>query len=505
MKALYGHKFLHLAVCLVLVACSPGGPIPTDVGVSTQALTSIQNLTLIVAGSGRGTIVGLGSGGTLVSCDERIRVCKVAVTDDSITLRVIPVGDSRFVSWGGDCPPADIVLEDISDCVVTKGGATVIAYLRTTTVAAGAFFTCGLKVDGTTRCWGQNDDGQLGDGSQDTPADGTVKTARNASKFVDISAGAYHVCALGFRGQVLCWGKNDRGQLGLNLPDREVPQPTLVEDLPPAIAIAAGGYHTCAVVLNGKVFCWGFNGDGQVDWSRVGQDYDQPTEVYLNRTAKGIAAGAYHSCMVLLDGGGVQCWGNNSADQLGRNLPSDTVVAPIGPVFFADSSQRAVIRITGSVGAGTLASAIQLGGYHTCILDAGGNVNCWGHNADGEISGTSSIPRSYPYPPPNVPLPAKAIAAGGYHTCVIGSDNRIYCLGNDNWAQLGWGAIRHGAQTTTLVSGIPQARTVAAGAFHTCAVVARDDIRCWGANDWGQAGARGGPNNVVATPNQPPF
>jgi alpha-tubulin suppressor-like RCC1 family protein len=200
----------------------------------------------------------------------------------------------------------------------------------------------------------------------------------------------------------------------------------------------------------------------------------------------------------------VQCWGYNADFELGTSQPQPDRLGASGVHFFADGASGSVAQIAGSVGAGTLAGNRQLSGYHTCALFTGGQVNCWGYGLDGQLNGqsTSSI-AAVAWTASNVPSPAKAIGAGGYHSCAVGGDDRIYCWGNDNWAQLGSGNIRYGAQATTLVVAIPKARSVAAGAFHTCAVIANNDIRCWGANDWGQSGRRGGPNDYAATPVQP--
>lgn len=503
MRRTNSHNLFTLPLALLLlVACAPQAP-----NTSPQALSSV-NLTVFVSGSGAGTVKDVGTNGSIVNCDQVNRLCPAAITDASVTLRAVPTDDSSFIAWGGDCAVTTVD----PDCTILSSDATAVAYFRNTTVAAGAFFTCGLKSDGTTRCWGQNDNGQLGDGSRYTNADGTVRTVSSITNFiVDISAGAYHACGLsGSDGSVWCWGSNAHGQVGVVSSSDTFSTPSRVGGLAaPAVAIAAGGYHTCALLVDRKVACWGLNDDGQVDSSNMGGDVKTPRTVPVIAGAKAITAGAYHSCALLVNNT-VQCWGYNRDGELGVGSPDPDGFDPhglgAGPVtFFADSVSGSVIRIAGSVGAGTLAGNIQLGGFHSCALHSGGQVNCWGFGQDGQLNGSDMGSQFLAFTAPNIPSPAKAIAAGGYHSCAVGNDNLVYCWGNDNWAQLGSGVVRYGAQTTTLVNGIRQARMISAGSFHTCAVIAKDDIRCWGRNDWGQVGTRGGLNSTITSPTMPPF
>src|SRR5262249_46855556 len=141
----------------------------------------------------------------------------------------------------------------------------VIAYFRSVfkTVAAGAFHTCALRPAGDVVCWGRNVEGQLGTGVfTGTPLPpGPVTGITNA---IAIAAGGYHTCALLLGGTVLCWGRNMEGQVGTATFGASVATPTVVAKITGAVAVTAGGYHTCAIKAGGSASCWGSNGNYQL-------------------------------------------------------------------------------------------------------------------------------------------------------------------------------------------------------------------------------------------------
>jgi len=191
-------------------------------------------------------------------------------------------------------------------------------------IAAGWRHTCALK-SGQVYCWGYNGDGRLGDGTTTdriTPtlvADG----AMGNSGVTAVAAGWAYTCALK-GGQVYCWGYNGNGRLGDGTTtDRNTP--TLVADGEmgnsgvTAIAAAEGG-HTCAL-KGGQVYCWGRNGKGQLG---DGTTTDRNTPVAVTNMGSGvtaIAAGSFHTCA--LKGGQVYCWGWNFFGQLGDGTTTD--------------------------------------------------------------------------------------------------------------------------------------------------------------------------------------
>jgi alpha-tubulin suppressor-like RCC1 family protein len=226
-------------------------------------------------------------------------------------------------------------------------------------LAAGEAYTCALLSDGTVKCWGSNQHGQLGSGKtgvvDDLPSSvGPVSITTTPGVFAEHLAGGFeHVCALLSDGSVKCWGNNDFGQLGYGntdvIGDDELPSSvgpvTITTDASVrATAITAGNHHTCALLSNGTVHCWGLGSDGRLgygDVRTIGDD-ELPSSVgsVSVTTTSGvgveqIAAGGNHTCAILSDGS-LECWGYNHHGQLGYgntdNIGDDELPSTVGPV-----------------------------------------------------------------------------------------------------------------------------------------------------------------------------
>jgi len=192
---------------------------------------------------------------------------------------------------------------------------SVTGITTATAIACGQSYTCALLTDGTVKCWGYNGKGQLGDGtftSNNKPVSVTGITTATA-----IACGQDHTCALLTDGTVKCWGKNDNGQLGDGTFTSNN-KPVSVTGLTGIVtAITAGWDHTCALLSDGTVKCWGYNGQGQlgVNWAAKISS-NTPVTVTGITTATAIAAGGGHTCALLSDGT-MKCWGYNGFGQLG--------------------------------------------------------------------------------------------------------------------------------------------------------------------------------------------
>jgi alpha-tubulin suppressor-like RCC1 family protein len=335
-------------------------------------------------------------------------------------------------------------------------------------MAAGFGHTCALTTAGAVLCWGANQSGELGDSGQtDRPIPAAV--SRLSSGVTAIAAGQHHSCALTTGGGVLCWGANSVGQLGDGtIGNRSTP--VAVIGLSSGVtAIAAGNFHTCALTAGGSVLCWGFNSFGQLgDGTTTIRTTPVPVSD-LSSGATAIAAGQFHTCAAMATGG-VRCWGDNSASQLGDG----TTTQRLTPV--------AVSGLSSGV------TAIALGFYHTCALTAAGGVLCWGDNGNGELGDGTTTPSATPVAVSGLSSGVATIAAGYTDACALTAAGGVLCWGFNFNGQLGDGTTTQ--QTSPVaVSGLDSGVTaIAAGGGHTCALTTGGAPQCWGNNAFGQLG-----------------
>ena len=299
------------------------------------------------------------------------------------------------------------------------------------TVAAGNGHTCALTQGGGVECWGANPWGEVGDGTTAvrlTPTDAADLSAGVKA----IATGGNHTCALTDSGGIKCWGDNGDGQLGdggggvsCGLPFwfESVCRLTAVDvaGLQSGVqAIAAGGSHTCALTGAGGVKCWGDNVYSQLGDGTTAANRSTPVNVAgLQSGVKAIAAGSLHTC-ALTGAGGVKCWGYNALGGLGDGTTT-TRSAPVD-----------VVGLTSGV------QAIAAGLSHTCALTGAGGVKCWGDNEWGQLGdGSTAQMRMTPSDVAGLQSGVQAIAAGGGHTCALTGSGVVKCWGNNYWGQLG--------------------------------------------------------------------
>lgn len=389
-------------------------------------------------------------------------------------------------------------------------------------IRAGDNHTCALYNDGTMSCWGLGSAGQLGYGSSANVGDDPARLPRIAGKVPvvglgsKLAVGGNHTCAVLEDGYVSCWGENEFGQLGYNttfdVGDTEAISSYGYVNLGgAAIKIAAGGSHTCAMMETGGVRCWGRNNYGQLGYSHtknLGDDEQiwKEGEVVVGSPVKDLALGAEHTC-ALLQNGSVRCWGRNDFGQLG--VSSTTVY---GNTSATAASMAPLVNLSG-------ATVLQLsaGAQHTCALLSTGGIRCWGRNDVGQLgNGTSgngtNIGDNEP-PGLDITLGGKAlqVAAGQSHTCALLESGAIKCWGLASSGQLGYGnTTQLTAPPTTATVDLDGATAfqVSTGANHTCALLSTGKARCWGSTTNGQLGygyktVVGGANNNVGDNESP--
>lgn len=383
-------------------------------------------------------------------------------------------------------------------------------------VVAGSSSTCAILDNNLIKCWGTNGFGELGydDTSNrgDTPGSmlsldyvniGAGRTAKS------ISLGSGHTCVLLDNNQVKCWGYNNAGQLGYDdILNRGVSagQMSALGYVNLGVGrtaklISLGYSHSCAVLDNDQVKCWGGNYTGQLgynDTNNRGNIVGSMASLgYLNlgfeKSAKFLVSGGSHSCTIL-DNDQVKCWGSNSSGELGYD---DTEVRGINSV-----SMGALSNV--NLGSGRTVKSAELGHAHSCAILDNNQVKCWGYNLYGQLGYDDTADRggsvgnmsSLSYVDLGIGRTAKSIALGVFHTCVILDNDQVKCWGSNGGGELGYDDTSNKGTTAGSMAALGYvdlgvgrtAKSISLGYSHSCAILDNDQIKCWGANWYGQLG-----------------
>lgn len=413
-------------VALAGVALSTPGPARADgVIVTDIAAGSLHTCAITDQGglkcwgaNGFGQL-GNGTVGTIVAGGLPVDVVGLesgaAGVDPSFyhTCAVTQAGAAKCWGWnvfgqlgttGVYCIPDDPLFPCSSVPVDVEGLGSGVA-----AVNIGSLHSCALTTTGGVKCWGNNNVGQLGDGtttSRHTAADVQGLT----SGVVAIAAGFDHTCALTSEGAVKCWGDNSAGAvLGAESsetcisvfgdPHQCSTTPLDVETLDSGVvALSTLGSHTCALTQSGGVKCWGGNGSGQLGDGTFGNNRRTPDDVCADAACMSpltgvaaVSAGRFHTC-ALMTGGGVKCWGSNAFGALGIGAddPDERPFAvDVCQVYDAEAAQ-CVELLSGA--------AAVAAGQHTCALMEDGGVRCWGINAAGSLGIGTFDPLPHPLP-----------------------------------------------------------------------------------------------------------
>jgi cysteine-rich repeat protein len=380
-----------------------------------------------------------------------------------------------------------------NDCTISSGAVEVIA---------GDEHVCARFHTGDIKCWGAFDAGRLGYlgqaedvGDDETPAE--MPFVNTGAPVVQLALGTNFTCALLDTDEVKCWGdgqhgrlgQGDQADLGSDQEPADIPAIDFAGDVP--IHIAAGGEHACAVMQSGALRCWGRNDQGQLGLPGVAMvgDDELPGAVPAVNLGEGmvaeqVAAGADHTC-VLLGGGGVLCFGSDSAGQLGTpestaTIGDDEEPAASTPVLLAEFA----VLIAGRFN-------------HTCVAYDTGTIQCWGDGGAGRLGygntdnvGDNEDVSLIPVVDPVGGEPTH-FGMGLAHTCVRLGTTQIYCWGEGNNGRLGYG------NTMDLLAPDPMQvnlalplapRMVTAGREFSCATTEGSQVKCWGRNNRGQLG-----------------
>jgi alpha-tubulin suppressor-like RCC1 family protein len=279
-------------------------------------------------------------------------------------------------------------------------------------------------------CWGENNQGQLGNGT--TTISLVPVAVLGLTNTVALAAGESHTCALSANGDVSCWGDNTYGQLvgvSPNASGSFAVTPLAVPGLTGAAALSGSDANTCALIANGGVMCWGFNGNGRLGAGVFSSAYSTPGFVKGLTDAIALASGHGHTC-ALRAGGTVACWGYNGHGELGIGVVGDRAVA---------------------VAVGTLTNVVSVtaGGYHNCAITTSGALYCWGSNSQGQLGDGTQIDRFSLTLLPTI-TDAVMVTAGSntnfsspvsQHTCALRLGGSISCWGSNLSGQAGSGTV----------------------------------------------------------------
>lgn len=261
----------------------------------------------------------------------------------------------------------------------TQANTSGVSGSKWTSLAAGAYTTCGIRNDGTAWCWGENTFGQLGNNSDQTSNLPVLvgTSGVSGSRWTAISPSADVTCGLRDNGSLWCWGSNADGLLGNNDSSHTNSK------LPVQVAgtykfVAAGFYHSCAIRDNGDAYCWGLGSNGTLG-DNTGSPSDEPVLVNGAGTGKyiDIDMGQFHTCGLQIDGT-AWCWGDDNTGQLGRGIGVDSSNIPVA--------------VTG----GHTFTQIEVGLSTTCALDVDGEIWCWGYGDESNLGNGSSSTSAEP-------------------------------------------------------------------------------------------------------------
>ena len=274
-------------------------------------------------------------------------------------------------------------------------------------------FTSCAVIDETPYCWGDNREGQVGDGT--TTSRALPREVSGLSGVEQIATSGEHTCAVVSGGDLWCWGENDEGQLGGGV-GPSVVEPQRFETLLDVRNVQCGTGFTCVVRSGGTVWCWG-NGAGGRLGDGTGVDRPEPVQVLSVSDVRGLRARHLRACAWTVDDR-VFCWGSGSFSCIDGS--GEDFLSPVEIVSLAGAGVR----------------DMALGVDHSCALTEEGEVLCWGRNDCGEIGiGVYTYVEDTPETVLGLGR-VVAISSEYAHTCALDEDRRGFCWGEGTRGEL---------------------------------------------------------------------
>ncbi len=363
-------------------------------------------------------------------------------------------------SWTGVAPPRP------GPSPVTPVGGSVLW--------ANGWHSCANE-GGVLYCWGQNADGEIGDGTQrNANARHPVMGVGDLADVASVGLGQFTTCACRRDGTAWCWGRNLEGELGTGAPSATSTTPVQVPGIADCVQITGGANHTCARHADGSVSCWGSNASGQLGQLAANVTTTctessgaklpcllSPAQVPNLANVADIGAGEQYTCVRKTDKT-VACWGDNTQGQLGDGTKT------------ARSAPAAVI------GLGADIVELAVGRFFSCARHATGKVSCWGGNFNGQVGDGTTIDATHPKDLPGL-ADVLHVALGRDHGCLVRDSATVWCWGGNAFGQLGNGT-NASSLTPVRVNGLTGIEAIAVGSVHSCARTTTGQVSCWGEN-----------------------
>ena len=390
-------------------------------------------------------------------------------------------------------------LEDETPLLMTHSTITDIGFsadsiYTNTTIAAGTYNGCAILENQSMVCWGDNEYGQLGDGTTNgSVVPIYVNVAANETP-VEVTVGQVTACALMESGNIYCWGSGYYGKMGNGEPwnddyvNTEMRQVLLPEGQGGQTVSISGG-HICTILDNGDVYCWGRGNQGQLGNGGT-SNLNTPAKVNLpgQRSAIAISTGTYMTCAITTDGMGY-CWGENDEGQLGNGTTNSRRTTPSEVLFPS----------------GYTPVSISAGDDFACALMDNRKVMCWGENNDGRL-GQGPLATDDETTPVWVSMEnsetAHFLDIGTKSACMILDSGETKCWGTNEEGQIGQGDTDIDYYSTpTVVSGNYDFVALSINSDTICAITSNAEGYCWGDNEAGQTG-RGSIDTDEPTPSE---
>jgi alpha-tubulin suppressor-like RCC1 family protein len=287
----------------------------------------------------------------------------------------------------------------------------------------------------------------------------------STADWTTVSTGDRHACAIRTNGRLYCWGDDGHGQLGNGGTNEDATIPIEVAgDFTDWVGLSAGGDHTCARRGAGRLYCWGSDADGELGEGPGTADQPEPVQVTgAHVDWRAVDSGASHTCARRADGR-LRCFGADAGGQLGE-----------GP---GTADQQSPVLVTGGA---TTWRGIGAGDQHTCATRANGRLFCWGVDASGQLGeGPGTGTRQGPVQVTSGADNWSAITAGRSHSCGRRTTDRLFCWGTSISGELGSVPGGDRQQPVEVTGGVTTWGAAAAGPGATCARRASGRLYCWG-------------------------